>query len=72
MICLHFFLYLSYYGIGRCERRSGECSLVTDATVTGFFSSSLFSFSQATTDATTRTTTVAAIRTTADAAVTEI
>lgn len=57
---------------GRCERGSTECSLVTDATVTGFSSSSSFSFSQATTDAAIRaTTTAAAIRTTAAAAVTE-
>ncbi len=46
--------------------------MVTDATVTGFFSSSLFLFSQATTDAATRTPiTAVAIRTTAAAAVTE-
>lgn len=55
---------------GRYERRSGLCSLVTAATVTGFSSSSLFLFSQAITDAATRIqTTVAAIRTTTAAAV---
>jgi len=70
---MHIFPAFAYYASGRCERRSTECFLVTDATATGFFSSSLFSFLQATTDAdATRTTVVAAaIRTTADAAVTE-
>ena len=58
------------------ERREGrfcECSSVTDATATGFFSSSLFSFLQATTDAVTRITTIAAVirTTTAVAAVTD-
>ena len=71
---LHPFAKASYYGNERCEGRSGECSLVTDATATGFFSSSLFLFLQATTDAAIRTPTTAAvavIRTTVAAAATD-